>query len=238
MSEGRDEKGKFIKGSKVNQGCVHSAARRERHSVAMKGRVLSDEHKEKIRVGMLAITDEGRTIGRPKGGTPWNKGMKRINGDPIPPKSPMSEDGKKRVSIASRKRWDDCSPEKKREIIKRMLKISIPNKAELFLADVLEKMYPAEWKFVGDGQVIIAGKNPDFVNVNGQKKIIELYGERWHQGDDPQERKAVFAPFGYKTLVIWSKELGDQRSLKNKIRCFCKSKTKAPVAILSMGVAA
>lgn len=88
---------------------------------------------------------------------------------------------------------------------------------------LLDSMYPGEWKFVGNGQLIIDGKCPDFVNVNGQKKIIELYGERWHREDDPQDRIKAFQPFGYETLVIWVRELQHLGRAKKIIAEFCKN---------------
>ena len=69
------------------------------------------------------------------------------------------------------------------------------NKAEKYLELILENLYPGEWKFVGDGQVRISGKCPDFININGEKKIIELFGDYWHQGQDPQNRIDIFTPF-------------------------------------------
>jgi hypothetical protein len=32
------------------------------------------------------------------------------------------------------------------------------------------------YKFVGNGNVWIGNSNPDFININGQKKVIEVYG--------------------------------------------------------------
>lgn len=217
MKIDRDENGKFIKGSKVNQGRVPSERQRQKQSEAMTGRRLSDEHKEKIRAGVLGSSKQ---IGRPKGGIPWNKGMRRANGDPIPPITPMTPEGRRRMIEARIKCWQN--PEYRERQIKAVMKRSTPNKWELQLYSLLEKMYPGEWKFVGDGQVIIAGKCPDFININGQKKIIELYGDFWHRGDDPEERKAVFRPFGYETLVIWGSELRDVDTLKTKVFNFCK----------------
>jgi len=95
-----------------------------------------------------------------------------------------------------------------------------PNKTELWLQDFLNQLYPNEWKFVGDGQVIISGKCPDFINTNGQKKIIELFGDYWHRGENPQDRIDIFKPFGYKTLIIWEKELKDKKNLESKIYKF------------------
>jgi len=95
-----------------------------------------------------------------------------------------------------------------------------PNKLELSLEKFLNELQPNEWKYVGDGQLIIGGKCPDFVNINGQKKIIELWGSYWHEGQNPEDRMKVFEPFGYKTLVVWESELKDMNILKNRIEDF------------------
>lgn len=84
-----------------------------------------------------------------------------------------------------------------------------PNKAEMLLGDILEKALPGEYRYVGDGAFILAGKCPDFMNVNGQKKLIELYGDYWHRGDNPQDRIDLFREYGYRTLILWESELKD-----------------------------
>lgn len=98
------------------------------------------------------------------------------------------------------------------------------NKPERFLLGVLDHLFPGEWKFVGSGEVIIAGKCPDFINVNGQKKIIELFGDFWHRDDDPTERIDIFGPYGYKTLVVWERELKDIVGLNNRLIEFARLK--------------
>lgn len=80
-----------------------------------------------------------------------------------------------------------------------------PNKAETALLELLECEYPSEWEFVGNGSLIIGGKNPDF--WNGDHKLIEFYGNYWHKGEDPQDRIDLFEQYGFKTLVIWENEL-------------------------------
>ncbi len=79
-----------------------------------------------------------------------------------------------------------------------------PNRSELRL---LELVQPFGFSFVGDGQLVIDGKCPDF--WDGDHKVIELYGDYWHQGDDPQERIDLFARQGYTCFVIWESELRD-----------------------------
>lgn len=85
------------------------------------------------------------------------------------------------------------------------------------MESLLDRLFPGEYQFVGLGEVIIGGKIPDFINVNGQKKIIEVYGNYWHQDDDPQERIDFFRQFGFETLVVWESELQNIDSVVEKL---------------------
>jgi hypothetical protein len=98
-----------------------------------------------------------------------------------------------------------------------------PNKPETVILNLLNSLYPDEWKYTGDFSFTINGKSPDFVNCNGQKKIIELFGDYWHRGQNPQDRIDAFKPFGYDTLVIWERELKDMDLVTNKIREFSEA---------------
>ena len=100
----------------------------------------------------------------------------------------------------------------------------MPNKLETIILAILETLYPGEWKFVGNGEVMIGGKFPDFININGQKKIIEVFGDYWHCGENSEDRINIFKPYGYDTLVIWEHELKDMGTVRNKISEFCSSK--------------
>jgi len=126
-----------------------------------------------------------------------------------------------RGKIVAGERWKDV------EMAKKMiagLQIK-PNKAEKFLEHILNNSFPDEWKYVGDGQVIISGLCPDFINVNGKKKIIELFGKYWHDGNVRYHgtevgRREVFREFGFDMLVIWDYELKDEQNVIEKIRGF------------------
>ncbi len=100
-----------------------------------------------------------------------------------------------------------------------------PNKPETIVLNILNDSYPSQWKYTGDGQVIIGGLNPDFININGKKLIIELFGDYWHtQKLKPyrvnEGRVDVYAEYGYKTLIIWERETKDIDVLKHKIDSF------------------
>lgn len=132
-----------------------------------------------------------------------------------------SEETLQRKSIAKKKQWSD--PVWHKAQVKRMAKGSqrdSPNKKEIKLQKLLDFLYPHEWKYVGDGSVIFGTKNPDFINVNGKKQIIELFGDYWHKGQNPQDRIDVFAPFGFSTLVIWERELKHIPKLIGRIQRF------------------
>ena len=77
----------------------------------------------------------------------------------------------------------------------------------------LIKKYTLPYKYVGNGEFILAGKNPDFINTNGEKIVIEVY-EIAHLGifksiNYELERSQLFAKYGYKTKFITGKELFD-----------------------------
>jgi very-short-patch-repair endonuclease len=105
-----------------------------------------------------------------------------------------------------------------------------PNKLEEVFNSLLQGLLPNQYKYVGDGEVIIGGKCPDFINVNGQKKIIELFGDYWHgpertgqfREEHEQERIEHFAEYGYQTLIIWESELEDIDDVAAKLGEFCQ----------------
>ncbi len=76
-----------------------------------------------------------------------------------------------------------------------------PNKIELRLLAILGP----KWRFVGDGQLVIGGKCPDF--WDGRRKLIEFYGEYWHSPGDEEERISHFNAYGYECRIIWQREL-------------------------------
>ncbi len=76
------------------------------------------------------------------------------------------------------------------------------------------------YRYVGNGQFILGGKCPDFLNFNGQKKLIELFGDYWHKGENPQGRIDYFKQYGFDTLVIWEHELTEPSKLRERLLTF------------------
>uniref|UniRef100_A0A6M3L028 Nuclease associated modular domain-containing protein n=1 Tax=viral metagenome TaxID=1070528 RepID=A0A6M3L028_9ZZZZ len=96
-----------------------------------------------------------------------------------------------------------------------------PNKPERELDRILQSLFPKEYKLNTKKRILIlGGKIPDFVNINGKKKLIELYGDYWHRGQDPNKRINYFKQFGWNTMVIWEKELKEESKLKIRLTNF------------------
>ena len=93
-----------------------------------------------------------------------------------------------------------------------------PNNAEMQLLGIMTYMQ-LPYRYTGNAQFILNGKAPDFVH-HTKRKIIELFGERWHKPEEEQQRITEFATSGYQVLVIWQKEL----KVKNRKKLIAKIK--------------
>jgi very-short-patch-repair endonuclease len=136
-------------------------------------------------------------------------------------------DGLKNLFESRDRAWAD--PEKKAEWIKNNLKANRirPTSIEQTIIDVCQE-YSLPYKYVGNGEIIIEGKNPDFICTNGCKTILECYGRYWHQPEDEPERKEYFLRFGYKTLILWDYEIdkSSHEELRDKINNFTEEYLK------------
>lgn len=121
-----------------------------------------------------------------------------------------TEEWKKETSKRQKELWAD--PVYHKEIAGKIASScgrNRPNKLETKILHLLDSHHPGRMKYSGDSSVVIGGKNPDFVSVNGDRKIIEVWGDWWHRGQNPKDRIDFFVKFGYQTLVIWEHELKD-----------------------------
>ena len=123
-------------------------------------------------------------------------------------------------------------------ILARMKAYAIkPNKCEQSLEQILNDLYPSEWKFVGDGEVVIGGFCPDFINCNGKKLIVEFDGDYWHSSEKVKEKDqrklAKYKELGFNTLVIKENEFkSDKEGVKNRIVEFVKNYEKEHCSLL------
>ncbi len=115
-------------------------------------------------------------------------------------------------------RWSN--PEFKEKTILKIIKTSgtKPNKPEKKLNKIIQKLFPGEYKLNVKANIMtLGGKVPDFVNVNGKKKLVELWGDYWHRSQNPNDRINYFKQFGWNTLVVWERELKKENLLKARL---------------------
>lgn len=164
------------------------------------------------------------TVAKMLGRIPWNRGStkdtdvrielyaKKLEGRHIPPETIAKN--RQAMLICWR------NPEYVRnQMIARQLK---PNNTEIRFLSLLGVF---GFDYVGDGrekEAIMGGKCPDYSNHD--HKLIELFGDYWHRGENPQERINHFKAYSYDCLVIWEHELKDEQAVLAKIKQFTRRK--------------
>lgn len=101
---------------------------------------------------------------------------------------------------------------------------SVPNKEEINLLDIVNKLN-LPYKYVGDGKETIEDLSPDFINANGEKKVIEYNGcfvhrckkcfpngskkffKKTERKLTQEQREQLYNYYGYKCLTIWRHDL-------------------------------
>jgi len=107
-------------------------------------------------------------------------------------------------TINSKKAW--ATPEQARKTARAQRRK--PSLIEIQFANRLELEFPRQWKYVGDGQVWIGGKNPDFINIDGYKLLIEAYTPYFKNKDYGsvdnyiQQRYSHFKSYGFTTIFV------------------------------------
>lgn len=123
-------------------------------------------------------------------------------------RNPMWRIGKKHPFYGKRH-----SEEARRKIREKRKLQQIPTsrtKPELKFIEICEK-YNLPFRYTGDGSFWIENVNPDFVECNGKKIAVEVFGDYWHsrpekiREDELKER--TLAKYGWKRIIIWQHEL-------------------------------
>jgi len=161
-----------------------------------KGYKITEKNRENLVDSHLAFYKNGGKV--------WNDGVRGC----------FSEESRLQISNTVSLLWKTEEYNKKQKEARNLF----PNKAELKLQNIINTITNS-FLYVGDFNFFIGGKCPDFIDKTNNK-IIELYGDYWHKGQDTNDRINYFKNYGYDTLVIWESELKDKRILKIKINEF------------------
>lgn len=191
----RDKNGRFVKGNTDwKKSSWHSKKARKKMAQTKSGKPLSPEHK--IKIG-LATKELAKNPEYGKKISDSLKGIKR------------STETKKKMSLGKKKNWEN--KEYREKSIKNILRALMkrPTSYEQKIIDLCKK-YNLPFKYVGDGQVILAGLNPDFIETNGRKIVIETYCKYWHYKRNKNyefDRQKIFSKYGYKIIFLNEDEL-------------------------------
>jgi hypothetical protein len=104
------------------------------------------------------------------------------------------------------------------------------NKPEEKLNNILQSILEG-YEYVGDYKIWIGGKNPDFINEK-KKKIIEFFGDYWHDEEFTKESNVIhdknrinhFNKYDYSSLIIRQQDLEDKEYCIKKIMEFDNEK--------------
>ena len=188
--------------SKVNKGKHLSEETRKRMSDARKGernphfgKHPTEETKQKMSAAK-------------KGDKNYNFGKK------------LTKDQRQKLSKIQKERFKN-NPIERERLRKKRKQQKIPNhhtKPELIFEEIC-KRNNLDFHYVGDGSLWI-GKNkklnPDFIEANGKKIIVEVFGDYWHspllnrgmkEYATREYRKRHYKQFGWKSIFLWESDL-------------------------------
>jgi hypothetical protein len=125
---------------------------------------------------------------------------------------------------------DETKERQRRKMIERLkagMYSSRPNGLEKKMISILKQL-KAPYKYVGNFKFWIEDMNPDFVNVNGKKEVVELFGCYYHGcpvhykengkiKDDSRSRKKSFGKYGFECKIIWEHDIRDVEKIKTII---------------------
>ena len=206
-------KGKRLNFDVWNKGLTKETDKRiKKISEKLTGKKLTKEHIENCKRGL---------IGKHKS---WNRGLTKETDIRIKKYSKIMKKTRKKI---------EETPELKEKLIKSILKglIKRPTSFEQKLITLIKK-YSLPFDYVGDGKVLINYGNPDFINNNGQKKVIEVYHNYFKIRDFgscenyEKQRTKKFSKFGFKTLFLNNKDImidDWEKNCLNKINFFLQN---------------
>jgi len=200
-------------------------------------RALSDAHWSK-KPGAYEIE---RRIGvANEGHVAWNKGLTKETDERLAnsiASQPHSEEWNNKVSVSLQNSEIRQEYYKSPEFLKgcsngaiaaRKAKKIYPNGPETKFIKLCEE-YNLPYKYVGNGDFWIKNRNPDFLNINGEKKVVEIDGVYWHlkrlQKDNPSlTREDVeiremdhYKQYGFESIIIWEDELDNESLVLKKL---------------------
>ena len=120
---------------------------------------------------------------------------------------------KEKIGRASRlfmkRKWENKKFREKRieSIVKSLWRR--PTSLEKDMIKIIKKNN-LPYRYVGDGSFLIGYKNPDFININGEKKLIEVGNTFHHNKNYPKERAEYFTKWGWESYIFRTNKLNEE----------------------------
>ena len=125
---------------------------------------------------------------------------------------PITPEEREHRKERARKEWSDP------EYVKKQMKARgvRPNKVERKVEELVEQ-HKLPYRYVGDGKIIIGGKCPDFVSIDGNT-VVEVFGIFWHlrkpryllgswtKQDEEAKYRNHYRKHGYTFVSLWEDE--------------------------------
>ena len=209
-----------IKSREIKESCSknnpsHKDEVKRKISLSLKGRKHTHLHKEKNSLGLLRAFRNGYEV--------WNKGLTKETDERV-----RKQEEKMAVTILGlvNDEWFRNRPGF--GFSRRYSKYGGMNRYEKKLSYILRHTFPKEFRYNGDGRLKLdfGGLFPDFVNINGKKKVIEIFDSYWKVRDYGSvekytiKRSKDLSRTGFQILFIDNSELSNISMLKDKIKDF------------------
>jgi len=145
-----------------------------------------------------------------------------------PESSYHTEEYRQLKSEVTKKNWDNKTEDEKRQHMLKMWKGTAkrPTSLEIKLDDIIEDVCPGKFVYndVIDEACFVQfddrKKIPDFISMNGVKKVIEAFGDYWHNEEEVEPLISDYKKAGWECLIIWENELDDVDKVKERIKNF------------------
>lgn len=212
-------------------GKKHSDKSKYKMRLAKLGKKLPEEHKKKVLESLNRFRAEHPKISSTLKGKSYEELYGKEKADQLRESRRINRQGLKastetleKMRIVTKKRWQN--QEYRDKTIKAQIKgrARRPTSLEQKMIDLIDR-YNLPYKYTGNGDFIIDGFCPDFINVVTSKKCIEVRPKRmcliWNKLTPEQyekKKKEHYARNGWKCIVIWQEDFSDENSIITKMK--------------------
>lgn len=191
---------------KMRKGSHHTEIAKEKIGLAQKGNIHGfkkgkpSTFKGKTHTKEAKMKNRLAHLGKPT----WNKGKK------------MSKE------LVEKNRQGHLGYKPTKEAIRKSLKRNPMSSLEIKFQDIINKNN-LPYKFVGNGEVLIGRKCPDFVNTNGQKIAIDVYYRRHKEQFRKRlkswksDRTKIFQQYGW-DLKFFDETQVNEQNIRGELR--------------------